>query len=122
MPANLNALIRYNQIDKCLKNPFTDCTIYKLREVCSEALNEYRGINRLISERTIREDIRVMRSDILGFNAPIVFEDGRYIYGIPHFNLFNRSIPNREILKEIFFFLKNKKLLVSVASRTSMKL
>ncbi len=108
MPTNLNALIRYKQIDRCLNNPYTECSIMKLRELCSEAIEEYRGVNRLISERTIREDIKIMRSDILGFNAPIIFEDGVYKYSIPHFTLFNRSILNTRLLLEVFYILKKE--------------
>lgn len=78
MPTNLNALIRYKQIDKCLHNRYVPCTIARLQEACSEALGEHRGIYRQISERTIRDDLRVMKSDMLGFNAPIVFKGGYY--------------------------------------------
>jgi hypothetical protein len=73
-----------------------------LREVCSEALAEHRGVYRKISERTIRDDLRVMRSDILGFNAPIVFEGGYYTYSDPGYSIFNVSITEMNLLKEVF--------------------
>ena len=101
MPANLNALIRYKQIDKCLKNRFVDCTIQKMQEMCSEALAEYRGKYKMISERTIRDDIRVMRSEMLGFNAPIVFEDGRYFYSDPDYSIFQMTIHEKKLLVEV---------------------
>ena len=101
MPANLNALIRYKQIDKCLRNRFVDCTIQKMQEMCSEALAEYRGKYKIISERTIRDDIRVMRSEMLGFNAPIVFEDGRYFYSDPDYSIFQMTIHEKELLVEV---------------------
>lgn len=105
MPANLNALIRYKQIDKCLRNRFADCTIQRMQEVCSEALAEFRGVYKLVSERTIRDDIRVMRSEMLGFNAPIVFEDGKYYYDDPSYSIFDVSIEEKELLKEVMQML-----------------
>ncbi len=109
MPTNLNALIRYKQIDRCLRNRFIKCTIQKLQEVCTDALAEYQGVDKMVSERTIRNDIRVMRSaDILGFNAPIVFEDGRYYYSDPDYSIFSVPISEKKLLEEIFdLFISN---------------
>lgn len=101
MPANLNALIRYKRIDTCLRNPYIRCTIDKLQEVCTDALSEYRGIYKLVSERTIRDDLRVMRSSMLGFNAPIVFENGSYKYSDEEFSIFSTPISEINLLKEI---------------------
>jgi hypothetical protein len=105
MPTNLNALIRYKQIDLCLRNPYTRCTLEKLQEVCSEALGEHRGIYKTVSKRTIQDDIRVMRSDILGFNAPIVLNDGAYIYEDKDFSIFDTPITEKELLLDIFRLL-----------------
>ncbi len=105
MSANLNALIRYKQIDKCLRNRFAGCTIQKMQEVCSEALAEFRGVYKLVSERTIRDDIRVMRSEMLGFEAPIVFEDEKYYYSDPNYSIFDVSMEEKELLKEVFLML-----------------
>jgi len=105
MPTNLNALIRYKQIDACIKNPYVRCTIDKLREVCTEALGESRGIYKLVSERTIRDDIRVMRSNILGFNAPIEFENGAYIYTDKDYSIFKTPVSEIKLLKDIFMML-----------------
>jgi hypothetical protein len=101
MPANLNALIRYRTIDKCLSNPYRKWTIPELAEVCALALKEHRGIYSGISERTIREDIRVMRSDILGFNAPIVQSGGHYSYEDRNYSIFNVSIQDGDLLKRV---------------------
>jgi hypothetical protein len=110
MPTNLNALIRYKRIDACLRNPYVDCTIERLRRVCTDAIDEHRG-NRviMISERTIRDDIRVMRSDILGFNAPIAFEGGKYVYTDNNYSLFRTPINEMELLKEIFKMLLSER-------------
>ncbi len=105
MPTNLNALIRYKQIDACLKNQYVKCTIERLQEACSESMGEFRGIYKLVSERTIRDDIRVMRSNILGFNAPIEFEDGRYIYSDKEYSIFNTPVTEVQLLKDILKIL-----------------
>ena len=110
MPTNLNALIRYKKIDECLKNPYIRCTIKKLQETCTDAIGDSRGIYKLISERTIRDDIRVMRSNILEFNAPIEVANGVYYYKDREFSIFNTQIAEEELLRDIFkLLLKERK-------------
>ena len=72
MPANRNALIRYKTIDNCLRNPYRRWTLEDLVDACSDALYEYEGIDKGISKRTAQMDIQMMRSEKLGYNAPIV--------------------------------------------------
>jgi hypothetical protein len=105
MPANLNALIRYKEIDRCLSNPHRKCTIDTFIERCSEALGEYRGVYKRISERTIREDLRIMRSEILGFNAPIVFKDGYYYYDPSDYTIFKTSLKDFKVLETVLKML-----------------
>tara|TARA_Y100000031_G_scaffold138649_1_gene164689 strand:+ start:701 stop:1294 length:594 start_codon:yes stop_codon:yes gene_type:complete len=110
MPTNLNALIRYKRIDACLKNPYVICTINRLQEACTEALGEFRGIYKLVSERTIREDLKIMRSEILGFNAPIKFENGKYFYSDKQYSIFSTPITEAQLLENIFqILLKERK-------------
>lgn len=105
MPTNLNALIRYKQIDLCLKNPYLKTTIAVMQEKCSEQLAEHRGVYKLVSERTIRDDIRTMRSDALGFNAPIIVRDGVYQYTNENYSIFDTSISEMDLLKEVIKLL-----------------
>ena len=105
MPANLNALIRYKTIDQCLSNPYRKWTIGDLAEKCASALKENRGIYSGISERTTREDIRIMRSDILGFNAPIVQSGGHYSYEDRDYSIFNVSIKDSGLLSRVLEFI-----------------
>ena len=105
MPANLNALIRYKQIDLCLRNKFLKATIEVMQEKCSDQLAEHRGVYKRVSERTIRDDIRVMRSDALGFNAPIVVKDGVYSYEDKDYSIFNQQIKEEEILQQVLNLL-----------------
>ena len=46
-------------------------------DAVSDALYEYEGIDG-VSKRTIQSDIQMMRSDKLGYNAPIVVVDRKY--------------------------------------------
>lgn len=101
MPSNLHALIRYKTIDSCLRNKFSPCTILQLQRACSEALEEAYGKGRLISERTIRDDIRVMRSELLGFEAPIECENGVYFYADPGYSIFHASIMELRVVEKL---------------------
>ncbi|MCB0840421.1 MAG: phytanoyl-CoA dioxygenase, partial [Bacteroidetes bacterium] len=87
MPVNRNALIRYKTIDKCLQNRYRRWTLEDLIEACSEALYEYEGIDKGVSKRTVQSDIQMMRSDKLGYNAPIiVLEKKYYTYEDPDYS------------------------------------
>ena len=78
MPVNKNALLRYKTIDRCLRNKYRRWTLDDLVEACSDALYEMEGITRGVSIRTIQADIQMMRSDRLGYNAPIEVYDNKY--------------------------------------------
>jgi len=78
MPLNKNALIRYRTIDKCLQNRYKKWTLKDLIQSCSDALYEYEGKTVNVSRRTVQLDIQMMRSDKLGYNAPIVVYDVKY--------------------------------------------
>jgi len=111
MPANLNALIRYKTINSSLHGGTRRCSIFDLIEACSDALAESRGRYDKISERTIRDDIRVMRSDILGFNAPIRQQDGLYFYSDQNYSIMSIGISDPELLDKVirvFLDLRNE--------------
>ncbi len=78
MATNKNALIRYRTIDKCLQNRSRKWTLDNLIEYCSDALYEFEGKNTNVSKRTIQLDIQLMRSNKLGYNAPIISYDKKY--------------------------------------------
>ena len=78
MALNKNALIRYKTIDKCLQNNYRQWTLDDLIEACSDALYEYEGREVNVSKRTVQLDIQLMRSDKLGYNAPITVYDKKY--------------------------------------------
>jgi predicted DNA-binding transcriptional regulator YafY len=80
MSQNKNALIRYKTIDKCLQNKYKQWTLDDLIEACSNALFEYEGKENSVSKRTIQLDIQLMRSEKLGYNAPIEVYDRKYYH------------------------------------------
>ncbi len=109
MPTNRNALIRYKTIDRCLQNRFRKWTLDDLIDTVSDALYEYEGIDKGISKRTIQTDIQIMRSDKLGYNAPIIVKDRRYyIYKDSKYSITNIPLTNQDLshLTEAVEFLK----------------
>jgi predicted DNA-binding transcriptional regulator YafY len=78
MSLNKLALVRYKTIDACLQNRYRKWSLDDLIESVSEALDEYEGIKTGVSKRTIQLDLQLMRSDKLGYNAPISVVDKKY--------------------------------------------
>ena len=100
MPVNRNALIRYNTIDNCLKNSMRQWTLEDLIEACSEALYEYEGIDKGVSKRTVQMDIQTMRSEKLGYNAPIiVLEKKFYTYEDSNYSISNIPLTDQDLSK-----------------------
>jgi predicted DNA-binding transcriptional regulator YafY len=97
MPANKNALIRYKTIDGCLRNRYRRYTLDDLAEACSEALYEMEGISKGVSLRTVQGDIQIMRSDKLGYNAPIeVYNHKYYRYEDPDYSITNMPLTQND--------------------------
>ena len=93
MPANKNALIRYKTIDRCLRNRYKRWTIDDLVDACSDALYDMEGITKGVSVRTVQGDIQIMRSDKLGYNAPIeVYDNKYYRYADPSYSISNNPL------------------------------
>ena len=112
MPANRNALIRYKTIDLCLQNKYRQWTLEDLIEACSDVLYEYEGIKKGVSRRTVQLDIQLMRSDKLGYNAPIiVLEKKYYTYEDSSYSIMNIPLSESDLnkLMETVDFLKQFK-------------
>lgn len=98
MPANKNALIRYRVIDQCLRNRYKRWTIEDLVDACSEALYDMEGIRKGVSLRTVQSDIQMMRSNKLGYNAPIeVYEQKYYRYADPNYSIDKALLEEKDI-------------------------
>ncbi|MBR3081181.1 MAG: hypothetical protein IKH01_15450 [Prevotella sp.] len=88
MPVNKNALLRYKIIDRCLRNRYRRWTIEDLVDAVSDALYDMEGISKSVSIRTVQSDIQIMRSDRLGYNAPIeVYDQKYYRYADPNYSI-----------------------------------
>jgi predicted DNA-binding transcriptional regulator YafY len=112
MPVNRNALVRYRTIDNCLKNRHRKWTLEALIDACSDALYEYEGIDKGVSRRTVQMDLQVMRSDKLGYNAPIlVLEKKYYTYEDPDYSITNIPLTDQDLgkLTEVVEILKQFK-------------
>ncbi|UTW63565.1 WYL domain-containing protein [bacterium SCSIO 12741] len=109
MPVNRNALIRYKTLDKCLQNRYRKWTLDDLIEACSEALYDYEGIDKGVSKRSVQADIQMMRSDKLGYNAPIIVVDRKYYtYEDPNYSITNIPLTDQDLshLSEAVEFMK----------------
>ncbi|WP_158846280.1 WYL domain-containing protein [Algibacter sp. L1A34] len=109
MAVNKNALIRYKTIDKCLQNNFKHWTLNDLIEAVSDALYDYEGKDVDVSKRTVQLDLQMMRSDKLGYNAPIVVYNRKYYkYETENYSITNSPISNQDLTKlsEAVSFLK----------------
>lgn len=112
MPVNRNALIRYRVIDKCLQNRRRKWTIENLIDACNEALYEYEGLEQGVSMRTIRMDLNAMRSDKLGYNAPIIVVDKKfYSYEDADYSISNIPLTEQDlgVLQEVSHLLQQFK-------------
>lgn len=98
MPVNRNALIRYKTIDTCLRKKYRRWTLEDLIDACSDALYEYEGIDKGISRRTVQGDIQIMRSEKLGYNAPIVVYDNKfYRYEDEDYSITNTPLSEQDL-------------------------
>lgn len=112
MALNKNALIRYKTIDKCLQNAYRQWTLNDLIEACSDALYEYEGRDVNVSRRTVQLDIQMMRSDKLGYNAPIVVYNKKfYKYDEEDYSITNIPLNESDmsVLSETVEMLKQFK-------------
>lgn len=109
MPANKNALIRYKTIDNCLRNRYRRWTLENLVEACSDALYDMEGISKGVSVRTVQADIQMMRSDKLGYNAPIeVYDHKYYRYTDPDYSITDMPLSQNdyEVMQEAVDMLR----------------
>lgn len=98
MPISKNALIRYKTIDQCLRNHYRNWTLEDLIDACSDALSEYEGRDENVSRRTVQADIQMMRSDKLGYNAPIVVKRNKYYtYSDPDYSITNVPLTDQDM-------------------------
>lgn len=80
MSINKNALLRYQVLDKCFRNPGRKFFWRDLLEEINKALEEYNGPESKIKRRQLFDDIKFMESD-KGWSIPLNrHKDGRKVY------------------------------------------
>jgi predicted DNA-binding transcriptional regulator YafY len=100
MAVNKNALLRYKLLDSCFRNRYKKWTLDMLIDHVGDALYEYEGMDNGISKRTIQADIQMMRSDKLGYHAPIIVIDKRYyMYEDPSYSITNIALSESDLGK-----------------------
>lgn len=99
MATNKHALIRYQTLDKCFRNPGRRYDIYDLVEACCIALKEFSGADKGIQRRQVLYDIKFMESD-QGWNIPLERKkDGQKVYF--RYTDYQFSINSRPQLNEV---------------------
>lgn len=93
MATNLNALIRYTAIDRCLRDPERVYDWEGLAKYCEQYLLEKGYEGKRPAKRTIMLDIKNMRSGVLGYEAPILYtKEMGYHYSTPNFSIHNQPL------------------------------
>ncbi|GIV43512.1 MAG: WYL domain-containing protein [Bacteroidia bacterium] len=113
MPINKNAMIRYQTLDKCFRNPGRMYFIEDLLQECNNALQEYDPNSEGIQKRQLFEDIKFMESE-QGWSIPLErYRYGKKVYyrytdlnfSINHQNVIN--ITELEQIKSALEILQN---------------
>ena len=103
MATNKHAVIRYQALDKCFRNPGKKYYIEDLIEACNEAIYEFSGVDIGIQKRQIFEDIKYMES-AQGWSIDLErLKDGRkviYRYTDISFSI-NNSLLNESEEKQL---------------------
>ncbi len=110
MAINKLALIRYKIIDNCLRQTHRKWTLEDLIEKVSYGIYELEGIHSGVSKRTIQGDIQLMRSNKLGYNAPIIVIKRKfYTYEDSNYSISNLPLSDNDMskMKEAVDILKH---------------
>ncbi len=99
MATNKHAIIRYQTLDKCFRNPGRRYFIEDLVDACNKSIYEFSGSDIGIQKRQIFEDIKFMES-LQGWSIELVrHKDGHkvfYRYSNPSFSINNKLLNESE--------------------------
>ncbi len=66
-------------------------------DAVSDALYDMEGITKGVSTRTVQSDIQMMRSDKMGYNAPIIVYDNKYYkYEDPNYSISDSPVSTED--------------------------
>ena len=105
----------YKTIDNCLINRYRRWTLDDLVDACSDALYDMEGITKGVCARTVQNDLQIMRSDKLGYNAPIeVYDKIYYRYADPGYSITEMplSLDDCKLLRRPLPYLGTRRILV----------
>ena len=98
MPANKNAQNRYLIIDRCLCRRNQCWKIQDILDAINEDYEQTNGVGKGVSLRTLREDLKNMRS-LTHHNAPITYSPQRgYYYTDPDYSLYKSSLTSEDLM------------------------
>ena len=99
MSITKNALVRYQTLDRCFRNPGRRYSINDLLEECNKSLAELNAYTEGIKKRQLYEDIKFMESS-QGWSIPLYrLKEGRSVffrYGDQNFSINNQPINELE--------------------------
>lgn len=110
MATNKNALLRYQVLDRCFRNPGKRYFIEDLLEACNQALYEYNGVQSGVNLRQLRYDITFMESEA-GWSIPLerhrVGKKYYYRYADLSFSINSQPLNETEVnqLQEVLLIL-----------------
>lgn len=95
MSTNKHAIIRYQTLDRCFRNPGRRYYIVDLVDACNDAIYVYSGIDEGVKRRQVLEDIKFMESD-QGWSIPLEhIRDGKRVFF--RYDDMNFSINNQPL-------------------------
>lgn len=110
VPTTKNALLRYAVIDACLRRTNRRWPFEALREAVADAVNEQLGLSTGVSVRTLRNDLKEMRTGgSTGYEAPIAYDPERgYYYDPPYYSIFQNplSLDDVAVLQQVLATLR----------------
>jgi predicted DNA-binding transcriptional regulator YafY len=102
MPINKHQIIRYQALDKCLRNNGKRYFIEDLIDACNDAIYNFSGNSDGVQKRQIYDDIAFMQSEN-GYAAPIekskVGRKVYYFYSDINFTINNQPLTESEALE-----------------------
>ena len=102
MSTNKNAVIRYQALNNCFRNPGRKYYMDDLINACNDALMDIEPSSTGVKRRQIYDDIKFMQ-DSCGYNAPIeVHKEGRnayYRYTDAEFSINSQPLNEQEALQ-----------------------